>query len=65
MPERIDLSVDNYIIQNKRWRITKGQSTIDIPEKLATQVIQDENKSKKNTTQYVFDTTMRKQTQIM
>jgi hypothetical protein len=64
MPERIDLSVDNYIIQNKRWRITKGQSKINIPEKLATQVTQDEKKTQ-NTTQYVFDTTMRKQTQIM
>jgi hypothetical protein len=60
MPERIDLSVDNYIIQNKRWRITKGQSKIDIPEKLATQVTQDEKKNPKNTTQNVFNTTMRR-----
>ena len=34
------------------------------PEKLATQITQDENKQNKNTTQYVLDTTMRKQTQI-
>ena len=34
------------------------------PEKLATQIAQDENKQNKNTTQYVLDTTMRKQTQI-
>jgi len=30
------------------------------PEKLATQVTQDEEKQNKNTTQYVLDTTMRK-----
>ena len=34
----------------------------DNPEKLTTQ---DENKQNKNTTQYVMDTTIRKQTQIM
>ena len=34
---------------------------MDNPEKLATQ---DEEKRKKNTTQYVLDSTMRKQTQI-
>ena len=34
------------------------------PEKLATQGTQDEEKQSKNTTQYVLDTTMRKQTQI-
>ena len=34
------------------------------PEKLATQDTQDEEKQNKNTTQYVLDTTMRKQTQI-
>ena len=33
-------------------------------EKLATQGTQDEDKQNKNTTQYVFDTTMRKETQI-
>ena len=49
MPERIDLSVDNYIIQNKRWRITKGQSKIDIPKKLATQITQDEKKKTQKT----------------
>jgi hypothetical protein len=34
------------------------------PEKLATQGTQDEEKQSKNTTQYVLDTTIRKQTQI-
>ena len=33
------------------------------PEKLSTQDTQDEDKQNKNTTQYVLDTTMRKQTQ--
>ena len=46
---------------NKRQRIPKGKSEMDNPEKLTTQVTQDENK---NTTQYVLYTTMRKQTQI-
>ena len=34
---------------------------MDNPEKLATQGTQDEDKQNKNTTQYVFDTTKRKQ----
>jgi hypothetical protein len=34
---------------------------MDNPEKLATQGTQDEDKQNKNTTQYVFDTTIRKQ----
>ena len=48
----------------------KGQSKIDNPQKLATQVTQDEkNKNKKQktnkpTTQYVLNTTISKQTQI-
>jgi len=37
---------------------------MDNPEKLATYGTQDEDKQTKNTTQYVLDTTMRKQTQI-
>ena len=37
---------------------------MDDPEKLTTQGTQDEEKKQKNTTQYVLDTTMRKQTQI-
>ena len=36
---------------------------MDNPEKLATQGTQDEDKQSKNTTQYVQDTTIRKQTQ--
>jgi len=34
------------------------------PEKLATYGTQDEEKQNKNTTQYVLDTIIRKQTQI-
>jgi hypothetical protein len=34
------------------------------PEKLATYGTQDKEKQSKNTTQYVLDITMRKQTQI-
>ena len=37
---------------------------MDNPEKLATWDTQDEEKENKNTTQYVLDTIMRKQTQI-
>jgi hypothetical protein len=37
---------------------------MDNPEKLATYGTQDEDKESKNKTQYVLDTTMRKQTQI-
>ena len=44
----------------KRQRIPKGQSKHGNPERLSTQGTQA-----KNTTQYVLDTTMRKQTQIM
>ena len=36
---------------------------LDNPEKLATQIKQDEEKQNKDTTQYVLDTIMRKQTQ--
>jgi hypothetical protein len=42
----------------------KGQSKMDNPEILATWGTQDEEKQNKNTTQYVLETTMRKQTQI-
>ena len=37
---------------------------MDNPEKLALLGIQDEDKQSKNTTQYVLDTTICKQTQI-
>ena len=40
------------IVDNKRWRISKGQLKMDNPEKLATKGIQDEEKQSKNTTQY-------------
>ena len=36
---------------------------LDNPEKLTTQIKQDEEKQNKDTTQYVMDTSMRKQTQ--
>ena len=50
---------------NKRQRIPKGQSKRDNPEIMATQGTQDGRKTKnKDTTQYVLDTTIRKQTQI-
>jgi hypothetical protein len=44
-------------------RIPKEQSKMDNPEKLATYGTQDEEKQNKNTTQYVLDTTISKQTQ--
>jgi hypothetical protein len=46
----------------KCQRIPKGQSKYNNPEKLATQGTQDEEKQNENTTQYVLDTTMCKQT---
>jgi hypothetical protein len=42
-----------------------GQSKMDNPEKLPTSGTQDVEKQNKNTTQYVLDTTMRNQIQIM
>ena len=52
--ERYAYSID------KRQRISKGKSKNKNPEKLATY----EDKQRKNTTQYVLDTTMLKYTQI-
>ena len=49
---------------NKRQRIPKGKTNMDNPEKLVTQGTKCERKQNKNTTQYVSDTTLRKQTQI-
>jgi hypothetical protein len=37
---------------------------MDNPEKLTTKGTQDEDEQNKNTTQYVLNTTMRKQTQV-
>ena len=48
--------------RNERQRIPKVPSNMDNPEKLATQGTQDGDKKNKNTTQYVQDTTLRKQT---
>ena len=39
----------SYLIVNKRWRISKDQSKMDNPKKLATQGTQDEEKQSKNT----------------
>ena len=41
-----------------------GQSKMDNPETLATHGTQNEEKQNKNTTQYMLDTIMCKQTQI-
>ena len=51
-------------LTNKRQRIPKGQSKKDNPEKLEKEGTQQDEKQNKSTTQYVLDTTMRKQTQI-
>jgi hypothetical protein len=48
------------LLWDKRYRIPKEQSKKDNPEKLQ----QDEEKRNKNTTQYVLNTTIRKQIQI-
>ena len=45
-------------------RIQKGQSKMDNQEKRAPLGTQDEEKKKKNTTQYELDATMRKQPRI-
>jgi len=60
------LKVKHYriILLNKRLRKPKGHSTMDNPEKLATYRTEDVDKQIKNSTQYVLDTTIRKQTQI-
>jgi hypothetical protein len=42
----------------------RGQSRMDNPEKPATYGTPDEDEQNKNTTQYVLDTTMHKQTHI-
>jgi hypothetical protein len=49
---------------NKRQRIVNGKSGIYNPEKLGIKGTQDEDKQNKITTQYMLDTTIRKQTQI-
>ena len=49
------------VIVGKSMRIPKGQSKMDNPEKLTAQ---DEEKKRKNTTQYVLDITVHKQAQI-
>ena len=57
-------NVKEYLRDNQKcWRIPKG-SQMDNAEKLETQDTQKEGKQNKNTTQYVLDTNIRKQTQI-
>ena len=47
------------IFLNKCYRIQKGHSRMDNPEKLATRKTKKKNKNEKNpTTQYVLDTTI-------
>ena len=46
------------VVLNKRYRILKGQSQIDNPQKLATSGTQDEEKENKHITHYVLDTTI-------
>ena len=53
-----------YIINAREYR--RNNTKMDDPdlEKMATQCTQDEDKQRKKTTQYVLDTTIRKQAQI-
>ena len=51
-------------VLNKRKRLPKREPKMDNPVKLAIQRTQDEENQNKNTTQYVLNTTMRKQKQI-
>ena len=53
-----------YVANRKTLANTEGAIKMDNIEKLTTQGTQDEDKQKKNTTQYVLDTTIRRQTQI-
>jgi hypothetical protein len=46
------------------YKTPNGQAKMDNPEKLLTQGTQDEEIQNKNTTQYMLDITMRKQTHI-
>ena len=61
---RFILDLTTTISANKRWRIPKGQSKKDNPEKQETKGTRGEETQNKNTTQYVLDTAIRSQTQI-
>ena len=52
------------LLLSKRYRIPKWQSKMDNTDTLTTWGTQDEEKRNQNTTQYVLDTTMRKQAQL-
>ena len=54
----------SLFVLNKRKRLPKREPKMDNPIKLAIQRTHDEENQNKNTTQYVLDTTMRKQAQI-
>ena len=51
-----------WLSQQKRKRISKGQSKMESPEKLATYGTQDEEKQDKSITQYALNTNIHKQT---
>jgi hypothetical protein len=53
-----------YVHLYSVYRTPNGQSQMDNPEKLLTQGTQDEEIQNLNTTQYMLDITIRKQTQI-
>jgi hypothetical protein len=61
----MELTTWEDYLGDKRKRIPNGHSIMDNPEKLATQGTQDEEQQNNKTTQYVLDTTIRKQTQII
>ena len=57
-----DLYLPKMRYLNKCQRTPKGQTKMNNPVKLAAQGTKDEEKQKKNTTKYVLEITMRKQT---
>ena len=64
MTKRESTKGTDNVLQNKRQKIPKEQLKMNNPEKLATYGTQDEDKQNENTTQYVLDNTICKQTQI-
>ena len=66
VPCKSNYSLKHMLIDcvNKPWRIQKRQSKMDNSEKLATLGTQTADNQSKNTTEYVLDTTIHKETQI-
>ena len=64
MQKRISRDLNSVVVYKKGQSIPKGQSKIDNPKKLVTWSTQDEEKPNENTTQYVLDNTIGKQTQF-